>query len=62
MVGTGTGLNGVTRESITGYRGARFEVMAYGGRIEFVPVRPMKQVRGFLKGMDTSVPRGKGRV
>lgn len=42
--------------------GTRFNVIAYGRRIEFVPVRPMRQARGFLKGIDTSVPREKDRL
>ena len=42
--------------------GAKFHVIAYGSRIEFVPVRPMRQTRGFLKGIDTAVPREKDRV
>jgi hypothetical protein len=32
------------------------------GRIELVPVRPTKAARGWLKGIDTSVPRDADRV
>jgi hypothetical protein len=31
-------------------------------RIELIPVRPIKKMRGFLKGIDTSVPREGDRV
>ncbi|MHB8424390.1 MAG: AbrB/MazE/SpoVT family DNA-binding domain-containing protein [Gammaproteobacteria bacterium] len=42
--------------------GQKIEVLAYEGRIEFVPVRPMKAMRGFLSGLDTRVPREDDRV
>jgi AbrB family looped-hinge helix DNA binding protein len=50
------------RRSLRLAPGTKFQVIAYGGRIEFVPVRPMKEVRGFLKGIDTSVPRERDRL
>ena len=42
--------------------GQKIEVLAYEGRLEFVPVRPMKTMRGFLPGLDTEVPREGERV
>jgi hypothetical protein len=42
--------------------GCRLEVFAYAGRIQLVPVWPMKQARGFLRGIDTTVPREGGRA
>lgn len=42
--------------------GQKIEVLAYEGRMEFVPVRPMKAMRGFLPGLDTHVPREDDRV
>ncbi|MDE2022614.1 MAG: AbrB/MazE/SpoVT family DNA-binding domain-containing protein [Gammaproteobacteria bacterium] len=42
--------------------GQKIEVLAYEGRMEFVPVRPMKAMRGFLSGLDTHVPREDDRV
>ena len=42
--------------------GQKIEVLAYEGRREFVPVRPMKSMRGFLPGLDTRVPREDDRV
>ena len=42
--------------------GQRIQVVVYGDRIELIPVRPVKRMRGFLKGIDTRVPRDKDRV
>jgi AbrB family looped-hinge helix DNA binding protein len=42
--------------------GTQFNVIEYDGRIELLPVRSAKQMRGFLRGIDTSVPRDKDRV
>jgi AbrB family looped-hinge helix DNA binding protein len=39
-----------------------FNVVEHEGRIELLPVRSPKQMRGFLRGIDTSVPRDKDRV
>ena len=50
------------RESLRLRPGQKMEVFEYDGRIEFVPVRDMKSMRGFLRGIDTSVPRDKDRV
>jgi AbrB family looped-hinge helix DNA binding protein len=42
--------------------GQKVQAIAYQDRIELVPVRPARQLRGFLKGIDTSVPRERDRV
>ena len=42
--------------------GQRVQVILYEDRIEMIPVRPIKKMRGFLKGIDTSVPREGDRV
>lgn len=42
--------------------GERFEVIEHKGRVELIPIRPMRRMRGFLKGIDTRVPRGKDRI
>ena len=33
------------------------QVVQYEDRIEFIPVRPAKKLRGSLRGIDTHVPR-----
>ena len=50
------------RETLGLSPGQKVEAFLFEGRIELVPVRPMKQLRGFLKGIDTSVPRDGDRV
>jgi AbrB family looped-hinge helix DNA binding protein len=42
--------------------GQKVQAILHEGRIELVPVRPMKKLRGFLKGIDTGVPRDNDRV
>ncbi|HUO45019.1 MAG TPA: AbrB/MazE/SpoVT family DNA-binding domain-containing protein [Burkholderiales bacterium] len=42
--------------------GQKVQAIAYENRIELIPVRPIKKMRGFLKGIDTAVPRDKDRV
>jgi len=37
--------------------GQKMQVFSYGDRIELVPVRPVRSMRGFLKGIDTSFDR-----
>ena len=36
--------------------GQRLQVLAHGNRIEFIPVGRMKEMRGFLRRIDTTVP------
>ncbi len=42
--------------------GQKVQAIAYDNRIELIPQRAMKQMRGFLKGLDTAVPREDDRV
>ena len=37
-------------------------VLQYENRIEYIPVKKMKKMRGFLKGIDTAVKREKDRL
>jgi AbrB family looped-hinge helix DNA binding protein len=37
--------------------GQKVEAFALGGRIELVPVRPIEEMRGFLRGMDPNFER-----
>lgn len=45
------------REALALRPGEKFQVVSYDGRIELIPVRRMKQTRGFLKGMDAEIKR-----
>jgi bifunctional DNA-binding transcriptional regulator/antitoxin component of YhaV-PrlF toxin-antitoxin module len=38
------------------------QVLVYEGRVEIIPIKKLKKMRGFLRGIDTSVPRDKDRV
>ena len=42
--------------------GQRMQVIQYEDRIELVPIRPMHEMRGFLKGIDTTIEREPDRV
>jgi len=50
------------RESLGIEPGQKIQVLLYDGRIEFIPVKPMSQMRGFLQGIDTAVDRENDRV
>ena len=50
------------REKLQLFPGQKVEAVAYNGRIELIPVRPIKEMRGFLKGLDTGVERESDRV
>jgi AbrB family looped-hinge helix DNA binding protein len=45
------------REKIRIKPGQKLQVISYDDRIELVPVRPMSELRGFLKGLDPSFIR-----
>ena len=42
--------------------GQKVQAIAYGHRIELIPVRPAAELRGFLKGIDTRVKREADRA
>ena len=42
--------------------GQKVEAIAHEGRIELIPVRPARELRGFVKGIDTAVEREADRV
>jgi AbrB family looped-hinge helix DNA binding protein len=43
------------RQSLGIQPGQKVQAFLYGNRIEFVPLKPMRQMRGFLKGIDTTL-------
>lgn len=45
------------REALGVEPGQKVKVILYDNRIEMIPVRPVREARGFLKGIDTSVER-----
>ncbi len=42
--------------------GQKVQALHYQNRIEFIPVRPIRSMRGFLKGIDSAVPRDRDRA
>lgn len=50
------------REELGIRAGEEVQIFLYDGRIEFVPVKSVRKIRGMLKGMDTIVPRDEDRL
>jgi len=50
------------REDLDLHPGQKVQAIQYGDRVELVPVRSPQQMRGFLRGIDTSVPREADRL
>ncbi len=42
--------------------GQKIQVLLYDNRIEMIPIKPAKEARGFLRGIDTSIDREGDRV
>lgn len=42
--------------------GQKVQAIVYGDRIELIPLRKAKDLRGFAKGLDTTVIREKDRL
>ena len=50
------------RKSMDLRPGTKVQVIAYDNRVEFIPLRPAKEMRGFLKGIDTTIAREGDRL
>ncbi len=50
------------RESLGIVSGQKIQVLTYRHRIELIPLKPMEEMRGFLKGIDTDIPRDVDRM
>ena len=50
------------RESMGIYSGQKVEILTYQNRIELIPIKPMKDMRGSLKGINTDVQRDDDRA
>jgi len=50
------------RESLNIRPGEAMQVFEFDGRIEVVPVRPLRSLRGRFKGIDTQIERDADRV
>jgi AbrB family looped-hinge helix DNA binding protein len=50
------------REALHLRPGQKMQVIEYAGRVELIPERDIKELRGFLKGINTEFKREKDRV
>jgi len=50
------------RESLKLSPGQKVQALLYENRIELIPVRPIKKMRGFLKGIDATIDRETDRL
>lgn len=50
------------REALALRPGEKLEVIRHENRIELIPIRPVREMRGFLRGMDTTLDRDQDRV
>ena len=50
------------RESLKLTPGKRLQAIRYENRIEFVPLRSIKPMRGFVRGIDARVARDRDRI
>ncbi|MEJ2209482.1 MAG: AbrB/MazE/SpoVT family DNA-binding domain-containing protein [Anaerolineae bacterium] len=50
------------RESLGVQPGQKVQVILYEERIELIPVKPIRELRGFLEGIDTTVEREPDRL
>lgn len=50
------------RESLKLRPGQKMQVVEYAGRIELIPEREIKELRGFLKGINTEFKREDDRL
>lgn len=50
------------REQLGLKAGIKLHVLKHQDRIEFIPLKSFKKMRGFLKGMDTTIERENDRL
>ena len=50
------------RESLGIVSGQQVQVLSYRDRIELIPLKPMAEMKGFLKGIDTDIARDTDRL
>lgn len=50
------------REKLKLKPGQKLQIIEFGDRIEFIPIKDIKEARGFLKGIDTKIKREGDRI
>ncbi len=49
------------REALKLKPGQKIQAVLYDGQIRLIPVRPLREMRGFLRGMDTTIEHDEDR-
>ena len=49
------------RQSLGIKPGQKLQVLIYEDRVEYIPLKPLRKLRGFLKGIDTRIDRDADR-
>ena len=52
----------VIRDSMGIFSGQKVQMLVYNDRIELIPIREIKKLKGFLKGINTDVYREDDRL
>jgi AbrB family looped-hinge helix DNA binding protein len=52
----------VVREALGLKAGEKLQVLQYGDRVELIPARPVKELRGLLRGIDPTIEREGDRL
>ena len=50
------------RESIGIISGQKIQMLTYKNRIELIPLKPIKEMKGYLKGINTDIAREEDRL
>lgn len=50
------------RESLSIRPGAKLQVVVYNGQLRFIPIRPLRELRGAYRGVGSEVERDDDRV
>jgi AbrB family looped-hinge helix DNA binding protein len=50
------------RETMGLKAGTSFEVFSYNNRIELIPIKSIKHLKGIFKGIDTNIIRDNDRI
>jgi AbrB family looped-hinge helix DNA binding protein len=50
------------RESLHLLPGEKLQIFRYQNRLELIPVKDVKKMRGFLKGIETEIERDDDRI
>jgi AbrB family looped-hinge helix DNA binding protein len=50
------------RDTFEIYPGEKFHVFHYENRLELIPEKSLKSMRGFIKGIDTTIERDRDKI